>query len=247
MSHLQWLIDNPIAHRGLHRAEDGIIENSASAVRAALERHYGVEVDVVLSADGEAMVFHDSALERLTDAHGLVRARSAAELKGIALRGSADRLWTLGELLQFVNGRVPLVVEIKSDWDGDCRLTLRVIEVLAGYQGHALVKSFDPVVVRYLRQQASHLPRGIIGCSYKDEYWNFLSAVQRFSNRNLLHWPATRPHAISWDVKDLQRGSLQFMRRFFGVPAITWTVRTESDQARAALFADQMVFEEFLP
>jgi len=127
-----WLTARPIAHRGLHEAGRGIVENTASAVAAAVAGDYGIEVDLQISRDGEAMVHHDDVLGRLTEGSGALAALSAAELKRIPFRATADRMMTLGELTELVGARVTLVLEIKSRFDRDARLIARVAQVLAG-------------------------------------------------------------------------------------------------------------------
>ena len=119
---LDWLTARPIAHRGLHDAAHGLIENTAGAVRAAIAADYGIEVDVQISADGEAMVHHDDVLGRLTEGSGRLDRLSAAELKNVPFRGSAERMLTLGELCDLVDGRVTMLIELKSRFDGDDRL-----------------------------------------------------------------------------------------------------------------------------
>ena len=142
---LDWLTARPIAHRGLHDAARGIIENTAAAVRAAIEGGYGIEVDLQISADGEAMVHHDDVLGRLTDGAGRLDRLSAAELKRVAFRGSAERMMTLGDLCDLVGGRAALLLELKSRFDGDGRLPARVAASLAGYRGPVAPMSFDPL------------------------------------------------------------------------------------------------------
>lgn len=245
---LDRLFEFPIAHRGLHDAANGVIENSRTAVWNAMQHGYGFEVDVQITADGEAVVFHDDVLDRLTGETGPVKARSASELVEIPLTGSVygDTIWTLQELLELVAGEVPGVVEIKTHWDGDTRLAKRTAELLAAYQGPSAAKSFDPAVVAAFGRAAPGIARGIIGYGYDDEEAEKLSPARRFILRNLLHWPRTRPHFISWGVKDLPRRSVDIANRLTGAPVMTWTVRTPSDQARAGLYADQMIFEGFL-
>jgi glycerophosphoryl diester phosphodiesterase len=248
-SSLPWLTERPIAHRGLHDAAQGIVENTPSAVSAAIEGGYGIEVDVQMSADGEAFIFHDGTLDRLTTATGAISRWQSVDLRHITMRGGNDRLWTLPELLALVMKQVPLVIEIKSDWSrSHDRLALRVAELLKSYRGPVLVKSFDPRILKLLRRQVPDLPRGIIGCAFgRTAEWGFLDAGMRFCARNLLHWGITRPHAISWDVKDLPRLSVVVAQRLAQVPLLTWTVRTPSDQTRASIYADQMIFEGFKP
>src|SRR3954453_2519655 len=114
MAGLDWLIARPVAHRGLHDAQKGIIENTPSAFTAAIAGGYGIECDVQASADGEAMVHHDDALGRLTDGSDRLAALTAAELKKVHFKQTADRMLTLGELCDQVGSRATLVIEIKS-------------------------------------------------------------------------------------------------------------------------------------
>lgn len=246
---LDLLFERPIAHRGLHDAGAGIVENSKSAVLRALEAGYGFEVDVQMSADGDAIVFHDDKLDRLTLEKGPVNARSTAELQQIALKNSAygDTIWTLAELLHAVDGRVPAVIEIKTLWDRDTRLAIRTAELLSEYAGPIAAKSFDPEMVMAFGKAAPNVPRGIIGYAYPADGEEGLTALKRFYLRHLLHWPKTRPHFISWAVRDLEMASVRFAHYVTRAPVMTWTVRTEFDQARASLHADQMIFEGFLP
>src|SRR3954462_8220896 len=133
---LAWLTARPIAHRGYHDRSAGRIENTLSAAAAAIASGFAIECDLQLTADGEAVVFHDDTLERLTEAAvGPVRTRTLAELKAMALRNTGDRIPTLGELLAAIDDRVPLIAELKSDWSGDRRLEARVATILSGYRG----------------------------------------------------------------------------------------------------------------
>ena len=126
---LDWLTARPVTHRGLHDAANGLIENTAGAFRAAIDAGYAIETDVQISADGEAMVHHDDALGRLTEGQGALDTLSAAALKRVPFRGSAEHMITLGELCDLVVGRVTLVVELKGRFDGDERLAKRVAEI----------------------------------------------------------------------------------------------------------------------
>src|SRR5262245_32433331 len=161
MPGLDWLIVRPVAHRGLHDAGKGIIENTPSAFAAAVAGRYGIECDLQLSADGEAMVYHDDTLGRLTDGEGRLDAMTAAALKRLSFKASADRMITLGELCDFVAGRVALLIEMKRQPDGDGRLADRTAKVLSGYRGPAAVMSFDADAVAALRASAPRLPRGL--------------------------------------------------------------------------------------
>ena len=154
MADLDWLIARPVAHRGLHD-QKSVIENTPSAFVAAIAARYGIECDLQISADGEAMVYHDDALGRLTEGCSRLDATTAAELKRVAFKATGDRMITLGELCDLVAGRTTLVIEMKSRFDGDRRLVSRVASVLSGYRGGAAVMSFDPAQIADLRAIAA--------------------------------------------------------------------------------------------
>src|ERR1700755_592719 len=130
-----WLTARPVAHRGLHDRARGIVENMPGAVQAAIDHNFSIEVDIQLSGDGEAMVHHDGELGRLTDGAGTLRSLTVAQLKAVPFKDTSERMMTLGDLCALVAGRVPLVIELKSAFDGDRQLAKRMSQVLAGYKG----------------------------------------------------------------------------------------------------------------
>jgi len=248
-----WLTARPIAHRGLHDRQAGRIENSPSAAVAAVERGFAIECDVQLSADGEAMVFHDFRLDRLTGETGAVRDRPAAELAATKLSGGADRIPTLPAFLALIGGRVPLVVEIKSAFDGDMRLARRTAEIVAGSDAPVAIKSFDPDVIAWLRQNRAPLglaatPLGIVAeAAYTHGEWAKLPAAKQVELANFLHFDRSRPDFLSWSVRDLPHPTPFLCRAGLGLPVMSWTVRTPEQRALAAQWADQIVFEGFEP
>jgi glycerophosphoryl diester phosphodiesterase len=243
---LDWLTARPVAHRGLHDAARGIIENTPSAVMAAVDGGYGIEVDLQISADGEAMVHHDDALGRLTDGAGELAAMSAADLKRVAFKSTTDRMITLGELCDLVGGRVTLVLELKSRFDGDLRLVARAADVLKNYAGAAAVMSFDPAQVLAVRATAPGLTRGIVAERwYTHHEWDRLSAGDKRRLAFLLHGLRTRPQFVAYAVRDLPALAPLVARHMFGLPLLTWTVRTSEDRLRAQRWANQMIFEGF--
>lgn len=248
MPGLAWLTAHPIAHRGLHDAAKGVIENTASAFIAAIDDGFSIETDLQISADGEAMVHHDDALGRLTEGSEPLARMSAAAIQAVRFKATADRILTLPELCELVGGRVPLVIELKSRFDGDLRLAARAAAVLAGYAGPAAVMSFDPAPIAALRRFAPNLTRGIVAeRHYTHHEWDGLTAVEKFRLAFLLHAPRTRPQFIAYSVRDLPSIAPWIARCVFGLPLLTWTVRSESDRQTAARFADQMIFEGFRP
>jgi glycerophosphoryl diester phosphodiesterase len=249
VSALDWLTAKPIAHRGLHDAARGLIENTAGAVQAALAAGYGIEVDLQISADGEAMVHHDAELGRLTEGKDRLDQLSAAALKRVAFRGSDQRMMTLGELCDLVGGRVPILLELKSRFDGDGRLPLRVASVLAGYGAPAAPMSFDPMQLSWLRQKAPRLPRGIVAAKYRPHpYWDQMPAWLRYGMGSLV--PALSmgwPHFVAYAVDNLPSPAPYLARHILCLPLITWVVRSEADRKRALRSADQIIFEGFRP
>jgi glycerophosphoryl diester phosphodiesterase len=245
---LDWLTARPIAHRGLHDSENGITENTAAAARAAIAAGYGIEVDLQVSADGEAMVHHDAELGRLTDGEGRLDQTSAAALKRVAFRGGNERMLTLGELCDLVGGRVALLPELKSRFDGDGRLPGRVATVLGGYRGPAAPMSFDPRQLQVLRQKAPRLPRGIVAAQYRPHpYWDQMPPWLRYGMGSLLPALTARPHFVAYAVDNLPALAPTLARHILRLPLLTWVVRTDIERRRAWRWADQMIFESFRP
>ncbi|TCT12728.1 glycerophosphoryl diester phosphodiesterase [Tepidamorphus gemmatus] len=247
MAGLSWLTDRPVAHRGLHDARAGIIENTLSAAQAAIAAGYAIEIDLQAAADGTPVVFHDDTLDRLTTATGPVAALGAAELAAIPLKATSDRIPTFRQLLDLVAGQTPLVVEVKSDWSGVPALCERIVADLETYHGPVAIMSFDPKVVDVLRRIAPALPRGIVSESYRDWQEGGTTPWSRFVMRHLLHVWRTKPHFIAYCVDDLPAVSALLLRWLFGLKLLTWTVRTPEQRARAERWADQIIFEGFRP
>jgi glycerophosphoryl diester phosphodiesterase len=243
-----WLTARPVAHRGLHDIARGIVENMPAAAQAAVAGNFAIECDIQLTADGEAMVHHDDALGRLTEGSGALLGKTAAELKAVKFKNTDERMMTLGDLCALVAGRVPLVIEVKSHFDGDRKLVKRMAEVLTAYSGPAVGMSFDPDQVLALREIMPQLPRGIVAeRDYTETDWPEASAEQRRGMTHLRHAFRTRPHFVAYWVNELPSMAPWIARNVFGPPLLSWTVRTPEQRARAARYADQMIFEGFLP
>ena len=219
-----------------------------AAAQAAIDGHFAIECDIQLTSDGEAMVHHDNALGRLTEGSGALLGMTAAELKAIRFTNTSERMMTLGDLCALVAGRVPLVIEVKSHFDGDRRLVKRMAEVLASYSGPAVGMSFDPDQVLALRELIPDRARGIVAeREYSEAEWPEASAEQRRGMTQLRHAFRTRPHFVAYWVNELPAAAPWIARNVFGLPLLAWTVRTPEQRAAAARHADQMIFEGFLP
>ena len=245
---LGFLVQRPFAHRGLHDAARGIVENTAQAFEAAIAAGFAIECDILLAGDGRAVVFHDDNLERLTTARGRTDAHTTEELKAIAFREpSARGFLTLPELTELVAGRVPLLVEMKSYWNGDPRLADEAARHLRGYAGPLAVMSFDPVLVARLRRAAPEIVRGLTACPFTHAFWRrALPTPLRIRLQTLAHLEETMPEFISFDVDALpawQVSAFRARRR----PVLCWTVRNPATARHARAFADQITFEGFMP
>jgi glycerophosphoryl diester phosphodiesterase len=240
-----WLTARPIAHRGLHDVRQGVIENTRPAFAAAVEHGFAIECDVQLTRDGEAVVHHDFELGRLTEGSGRLDRMSAAEVR---FRQGEGRIEPLADILRFINGRVTLVIEIKSAFGGDLRLTRRTAGIVQAAGGPVALKSFDPNVVAALRMLAPDVPRGIIAeRHYDDEEWAALDAARRDALSRLGHLPETMPNFISYRINDLAE-SIGFLRETApGLPIMSWTVRTPEQRMVAERVGAQIVFEGFVP
>jgi glycerophosphoryl diester phosphodiesterase len=248
MSDLDWLTARPIAHRGLHDADAGIIESTTSAVVAAIDGHYGIEVDLQITSDGEAMVHHDECLGRLTEGHERLASMTAADLKKVRFKATSDRMMSLGELCDLVRGRATMLLELKSAFDGDRRVALRTVDVLKSYRGAVAAMSFDPDLVGTLKQAAPGLTRGITAMGrYDDPEWATLSLWQKLTFPYLAQSVITRPHFVAYALNDLPAAAPWLARQIFGLPLLVWVARGADDGLRASRMADQMIFEDFRP
>jgi glycerophosphoryl diester phosphodiesterase len=234
----------PVAHRALHGP--GRAENSLAAVEAAVAAGYAIEVDVQLTADGRAVVFHDERLDRLTAETGLVRDRQAGELATIPLKGGGGTIPTLPQVLSAVAGRVPLIIEVK-DQDGRMGPNVGALEQavaidLADYDGPVAVMSFNPHAVEALRQYAPHIPRGLTTCAWND--WDGIPEDTAARLREIADFDRTGAAFISHDHVDLDRPRVSELKAQ-GVPVLCWTIRSPEAEANARRIADCVTFEGY--
>lgn len=240
----------PIAHRGFHHRDAGRPENSFAAFQAAIDRGYGIELDVQLSRDGVALVFHDYALDRLTGQTGAIRQRDADDLCQITLTGGSDTIPTLPQVLELIAGRVPLLVEIK-DQDGAMGVNVGQLEdataqILHRYAGPVAVMSFNPNSVQQMAIHAPQIPRGLVTCGYTAQDWPLLGAATRHRLRDIPDFDTVSASFISHDVVDLQAVRLLALKAQ-GTPILCWTVRSAEQETDARQVADNITFEGYLP
>ncbi len=240
----------PIAHRGLHDIKREIVENTAPAFEAAIAAGYGIECDIRPMKSGVPVVFHDQALRRLIKSPKAVADLKESDLKSLCHRIGGAPIMTLAELLDLVSGRVPLYVEIKSEWDPpDERFIANTAALVRKYQGPLALISFDPSVLTVARRLAPEIPRGIDSGGYRGSGWwlRKIGKARAEALRNLLESGPVAPDFFSYEVDALPTPVTEFVRRVSNTPVIAWTVRTEKQRQIAEKWSDAMIFEGFRP
>lgn len=231
------------AHRGLHDAEQA--ENSLSAFRLAVENGYGIELDVRLSKDETLVVFHDDTLDRVCGEEGKVIDYTSSELATMRLAGTEEGIPTLEEVLSLVNGRVPLLIEIKES-ASDNAVSLAVAEALKGYSGPLLIESFNPLSLCRIRERLPQIPRGLL-CDHYTKKPEYRKPVYHLLQWFLLNFKA-KPDFYAYNF--LCRGFFPFrlLRMLHKRPLFAWTVKTQLDHeiCREGGFAT-IIFEGFIP
>ncbi|MFD1195393.1 glycerophosphodiester phosphodiesterase family protein [Seohaeicola saemankumensis] len=238
----------PIAHRALHDITAGRPENSPAAIEAACQAGYGIEIDLQLSSDGQAMVFHDYDLKRLTDQTGPVRQRSAAELGQIRLKGGTDTIPTLAQVLQQVAGRTPLLIEIK-DQDGAMGANVGALEaaaarVLGDYAGAVAVMSFNPHSMIAMAGLAPDVPRGLTTCDFNAEDWPLLPPGTRTRLRDIPDYDAAKACFISHEACDLGATRVADLKAR-GAVILCWTIKSAEAETEARQVAHNVTFEGY--
>lgn len=229
------LLARPFAHRGLWSV-GGPPENSLAAFEAAVAGGYGMEFDVRLSADGEAIVFHDDTLDRMTDQAGALNARSAAELAEVRLDGSDERVPTLVQALAVVAGRMPVLVELKTRVGEEGPLERRVAELLAAYGGPAAAIGFNPAALAAVADADDSILRGLNISGHVDRS---AQVVERRGGDLYAGVARARPHLLGLG-KDLLLGA-----RPHALPIVGWTIRSQAERQAVSSSCDQAMFEGF--
>lgn len=236
MSKIDWLKDRPIAHRGLHDLNRSRWENTLSAFDEAAKAGFAIECDVHLSADGEAVVFHDETLNRVTGREGKIDELTAAQAAEVKIGGTADHIPTLAEALKLVDGRVPMVIELKGIPGRDDGLVAAVAKDLAQYKGDAAIMSFDHHLIRLFPTDAPGIPAGLTAEGLADH-----DMERHFSML------AYEIDFVSYNVEHLSNRFVDFIRGRLNMPVISWTVRSPEAKLVSDAKVDQITFEGFDP
>lgn len=226
-----------VAHRGLHDRELGIPENSLPAFARAVEQGKAIELDLHATADNRLVVLHDFQLKRMTGVPGIVEEWTLEDLRKLRLQGTDAHIPTLDEVLELVNGKVPLLLEIKSERLGEVgRLEPVLMKRLASYQGEFILEAFNPDVLVWLHRHAPQYIRGQLG-NLDDENRQF-----KFYSRHLMFNPLSRPDFIAFDIQKIDY-KLRLACKKHGLPLLGWTIRTEAELKKADRLCDGVIYE----
>ncbi len=241
-------VTRPLAHRAYHDRAAGRPENSPEAIEAAINAGYGIEIDLQLSKDNQAMVFHDYELDRLTAKTGLIRDHSAAELGEIHLTGGGSTIPTLAQVLAQIAGRTPLLIEIK-DQDHNMGPNIGPLEqatatALTGYKGPVALMSFNPHTVARMAELCPDLPRGLTTGSYDYAEYAPLTADICDALRDIPDYTRCEASFISHECQDLDRPRIRALKSQ-GATILCWTVKSPADEDFARRFADNITFEQY--
>ncbi len=241
--------DQPFAHRGLHDVTDGRPENSLASFRAAIALGYGIELDLQISKDGQALVFHDYDLQRLAGVGGAVCQWTADELRALPLIGGDEGIPTLAEVLKLVDGQVPLLVEVKNQnlrlGNEVGRLEEATAAALEFYSGPAALMSFNPHSVTWMAKLCPAIPRGLITCNFDKDDWLLVPDGRRNELATIPDFDATGACFISHQQDQLDNPRVLDLKER-SVPVFCWTVRSSEQERKAREIADNVTFETYL-
>lgn len=239
---ISWIKETPIAHRGVHTKD--IPENSLSAFENALKNNYAIELDVQFTKDKEVVVFHDENLKRMTNDTRNIEDVNYDELKNLRLGNTNEIIPTLEEVLELVDSKVAILIEIK-----DCKdyieLSEKTYEILKGYEGNYAIQSFNPFILEWYKNNASEVVRGQLSGTFT-EGSESLNSFEKFVLKNMLLNFKSKPNYIGYELEGIPKSKLESLRKK-GVPIIVWTVKNKEDMEKAYKYSDNITFEKFLP
>lgn len=239
----EWLTSTQFAHRGLYSNDELIPENSLEAFNKAIENSYGIELDVSFTKDKKTVVFHDDNLLRMTGLDKKISECTLEELQTLSLSGTDYKIPTFNEVLKLVDGKVPLIIEIKSnrDRDGLCR---SVENELKNYSGKFCIESFDPLIMSKIRKNMPYVIRGQLSMKFNKD--NKAPKGLKLSLEYLLLNCKSRPHFIAYNWIDSNNLSLRILRKL-GIITVAWTVNSEKALEVSSERFDTIIFEHCEP
>ncbi len=230
-----WLLNRPVAHRGLWGGE--IVENSLTAYRNAVEKGYPIEIDLYVTKDGKLVSFHDSTLKRMTGADGYIYEKTLAELKQLQLLGTDERIPTFDEVLEIAENKVPLLIEIKDQ--PDKTVVDKTVERLKSYKGEFALQSFNPLYIKKVKKLAPSFIRGILATQDAGKKSAITNYIVKKMPLNFL----IKPDFISYDYKGIPK----YAKKTKKMPVISWTITSKEIETTVRPFIDNIIFEHYIP
>ncbi len=230
-----WLFNKPIAHRGLWGGK--IVENSLTAYKNAVKKGYPIEIDVFVTADGRLVSFHDDSLMRMTGENGLIYNKTLAELKSLRLNSTLEQIPTFDEVLDICENKVPILIEIKNQ-PNKCVVDL-VVARLKSYKGEFAIQSFNPLYINKVKKLAPEFIRGILADTFNLDKSRLVRYIVRKMPLNFI----CKPDFLSLNYKSLP---LKF-KRTKKYPKLAWTVTSQEIADNVKPYADNIIFEDFIP
>ena len=232
------------AHRGLHDNESEAPENSLPAFKKAVKAGYGIELDVQLTKDRVPVVFHDFTLERACGKPGKVYEYTYEELQQFPLFQSNERIPRFEEILKEVDGKVPLIVEIKLEWM-DLTVCAFVDKLLKEYKGMYCIESFNPLVLTWYRRYHNDVLRGQLSDAFLKE-GEYRGVLYWILQNLLLNW-MTKPDFVAYNHKYADNLSRRLCRKLYKNMAAAWTIKSQQELEAAKEEFDVFIFDSFIP
>ncbi len=232
-----FLINKPIAHRGIW--DDKTAENSFSAFNNAILNNVPIEIDLFLTVDNKIVVFHDDSLFRLTGENNNVYDKTLLELNQLKLLNTEEKIMTFTELLDLINGKIPILIEIKNQPNGK-KLIKILIEILKKYKGEFAIQSFNPFYIKRAKKLAPHYIYGILS----DKNYRSKNKISQFIVNNMPLNFLIKPDFISvnYDNLPLKRSKTK------NKVVIAWTITGSKAETYSYLNgAHNIIYEGFLP
>lgn len=239
---VSWIIETPIAHRGLDNGS--IPENSMAAFRNAIEKGYTIELDVQFTKDKELIVFHDDDLSRLTNDNRKVKDVNCQELKNLKLENTDEKIPTLKEVVEMVDNQVPLIIEIK-DGEDIIGLSEKTYNIMKNYKGRYAIQSFNPFILEWFKNNASEVIRGQLSGTFREDAES-LKFYEKFVLKNLLLNFKSKPNFIAYELDGVNNLSVKLLKGR-NYPIISWTIENEEDMKKAYESTDNIIFDNILP
>lgn len=237
-----FITKNFIAHKGLHDHETP--ENSLSAFKKAIENNYIIECDVQLIADGTVVVFGGDQLSRMTGRDGYIKNLTKAQLEDYKLLNTDECIPTLEEVLQLVDGKVGILIDLKDNQSRIGQLEKAVCKLVRNYKGDVAIQSFNPLSLEWFAKYSPNILRGQIACTFRGKEFKHISRFRRRVLRHMKLNNRAKPNFISYNASELPS---RYLKKVSNLPIIGWTVKSQEEYRNCFNFVDNIIFEGFEP